>query len=176
MWSDYWVKIVECTARVCEGGEGEGTSRGGDDASSDAGDRRGWEEEALRSQSVGEAVVELQGVAGVQACLWWCSFHHSLRSWEQERYLFESIDIIKLQGDLLYFIINIFFVRSQVNMNLDGGKFHGMIQKCSMLLIMLLRLFSRGLTLCSLMNFRRLFMLTLRYMVLLHSQCLQDSS
>ena len=162
MWSDHWVTIVEFAAGVCEGGEGEGTSCGGNDASSDAWDRRGWEEEALRSQSVGEALVELQGVAGVQACLWCCPFfHHSLRSWLQERYQFE---IIKLQGDLLYFIYeNWAFVGSQVNMNLVGGKFQGMIQKCSTLLIMLSRPFSRGLTLCSLMSFRRLFMLTRRY-------------
>ncbi|XP_048629452.1 cysteine proteinase inhibitor 6-like [Brassica napus] len=47
-------------------------------------------------------------------------------------------------------------------MHLDGGKFQEMIQKCSTLLIMLSRLYSRGLTLCFLMNSKRLFMPTLR--------------
>lgn len=63
---------VEYGSGVSEGGERETAGGFGNCVLYNAGGNWWWEEESLWGQDLGEAMVELQGVAGIQAH-WWCS-------------------------------------------------------------------------------------------------------
>ena len=98
----------------------------------------GWEEDTLWSQSMGEARVEPQD-AGVQVRQWRFSYHYSLLSWLKIMYDYKRYIYMYARHWLilrrLFFCSTIlrklqtwkFGFCGQMNMNIDGDKFHEMI-------------------------------------------------